>query len=414
MHCTIQPGKIRGQADAPASKSYAQRAILIASQTAGKSRLMGMGFSDDVLHALHSAMNLGAEIRYFGNMLEISGGNPPRTAHFYAGESGLTARILGGILMTLSGNRTLTGSGSLVRRPFEALFPVYDSLGLKYSSSEGRLPLHLTGKMLETDLEIDGSLSSQFISGLLIALTKQGFSKNLTLHNTVSRDYIEMTLEALRAFGVDWISHDDQVYRLDPNSTLRPADFQIEGDWSGAAFLIAAGLTAGQVSIGGLNPNSLQADRAIMKLLSESFQPGPEGLLILERKLPAFDFDATDCPDLFPPLAVIAADAQGPCRIKGVHRLGHKESDRAKTLQEEFARLWVRIDLEGDYMIVHPSKPTGGIVQTHNDHRIAMALSILGLNASEPLRIEGVECVSKSYPSFYHDLKRLGVRVELE
>lgn len=413
MDCTIYPGKLSGTVVAPASKSYAQRAILAAALSKGSSLLHQFEFSDDTWHASHNAVNMGASIRQFGKLLEIEGNPLARVGHFYAGESGLTARMLSAILMIFEGSKTLSGSGSLSSRPFDPIFRVYEQLGVSYESNHGSLPLHIGTMSRSQDIHIDASLSSQFISGLLLALPYIGFEKRLILENPKSLAYIDMTTELLKAFGVEWMKSEDHVYQLSPESRYRPGEYRIEGDWSGAAFLIAAGLSAGEVRIKNLQKDSKQADTAILSMLDQNAFKWDEDLVVYPHKAMAFEFDATHCPDLFPPLASIAALAKGPCRIKGTHRLTHKESNRALTLQEEFGKLWVRIDLKDDQMIVHPSKPSGGIVKAHNDHRIAMALSILALNASEPVTIQGVECVSKSYPQFFEDLKALGVRMEM-
>jgi 3-phosphoshikimate 1-carboxyvinyltransferase len=413
MDCTIYPGKVSGTVKAPASKSYAQRAILASALSKGLSVLKHFEFSDDTWHASHNAVNMGASIRQFGDQLEIKGDPLARVDHFYAGESGLTARMLSAILMIFEGSKILSGSGSLTSRPFDPIFKVYEELGVPYQSNLGKLPLQIGSMSRSRDIHIDASLSSQFISGLLLALPYIGFQKRLILENPRSLAYIEMTIDLLKSFGVEWEVSEDHIYRLSSGSQYRPCHYTIEGDWSGAAFLLAAGLGAGTIRIKNLQRDSKQADRAIMSILAHDAFDWNEDLLVFPQKQQAFDFDATDCPDLFPPLASIAALSGGSSTIKGIHRLKHKESNRALTLQEEFAKLWVRIDLQDDVMIVHPSKPTGGVVKAHNDHRIAMAMSILALNASEPVTIRGVECVSKSYPQFYEDLRKLGVRLEM-
>jgi 3-phosphoshikimate 1-carboxyvinyltransferase len=362
---------------------------------------------------MYNAVNLGAEIKQYGHTLEITGGHSPRVSEFYAGESGLTSRILSAILMTVDGSTTLTGSGSLATRPFDPIFQVYDKLEVPYSAENGLLPLQIGKIERLDDILIDGSLSSQFITGLLMALPKMNFRRKLQIENPSSIAYIEMTLELLSTFGIEWRDLGDFTYVLDNKCTYKPCNFTIEGDWSGAAFLIAAGLTSGDLLLNNLRYNSKQADKAILEAIPKLYAFVDKDLVVSKKNYDGFEFDATDCPDLFPPLATIAALGQSPSKITGTSRLQHKESDRAKTLQEEFAKLWVRIDLDGNEMIINPSKPTGGLVDAHNDHRIAMALSILALNASEPVTITGIECVSKSYPMFFEDLKSLGVRLEM-
>jgi 3-phosphoshikimate 1-carboxyvinyltransferase len=412
MKCKIFPGYVQGSVEAPASKSFAQRAVLAAALAAGTTKIYHYQNSDDSWHALYNAVNLGAEVKQYGRTLEINGGNRARTSHFYAGESGLTSRILSAILMTVEGFSALSGSGSLATRPFDPIFRVYEQLGVDFSSSNGLLPLKIGNIKNLQDIVVDGALSSQFITGLLMALPRMHFKGKLKITNPTSIAYIEMTIELLNEFGVTWENIGENTFKLTPGSQYQSANYTIEGDWSGASFLIAAGLTTGNILIKNLQNHSKQADKALLQAIPQLYNFVDKDLIVTKKNYEGFVFDATDCPDLFPPLAAIAAFAQSPSKIKGISRLKHKESDRAKTLQEEFGKLWIRIDLEGDQMIVNPSKPTGGLVDARNDHRIAMALSILALNASEPVTISGVECVSKSYPMFFEDLKNLGVKVE--
>ena len=412
MKSIVQSGRLVGDINAPASKSYAQRAIFAALLAPGVSYLENLTWSDDVLHAFHAALSLGAEAKLIGKTLEVHGSNIPRSSLIYAGESGLSSRMLSAILMVYNQSMELTGAGSLMSRPFNPILPVYDQLGVVANSNDGKLPIRLKGPIRQNDILIDGSLSSQFISGLLIGLPAVQFQYCIRIENMSSRPYIDMTIELLHSFGVDWEEVESGVFRLATHARYKSTSYEIEGDWSGAAFLIGAGLINGDLSIKNLNINSKQADRAIMDLFNNYIVRQARSIKIASASFSGFEFDATSCPDLFPPLAAIAVFANSKSRIKGVSRLKHKESDRGIVLQYEFGRLGIEVILDGDWMEIIPSVPRGAVVSANNDHRIAMALALLGLRADGDIIIEGAECISKSYPSFFDDLKMLGANIE--
>ena len=414
MKAVVHPSEIHGSLIAPGSKSYAQRAIFAGLLANGTSILEGITWADDTLHALHAALSLGAEIKTYGSTLQITGSQHPRVDHIYAGESGLSSRMLSAILMSYSSRMTLSGSGTLTDRPFDPIFEVYEQLGLTFNSRNGCLPLSIQGPMKKNvDVVLDGQLSSQFASGLLIAFANSKGHSKLQLENITSRPYLDMTLDTLKQFGVQWIEVSDNTFVLSEGSGIKSCRYTIEGDWSGAAFLLVAGLVGGRLSVSNLQTDSLQADRAILNLLGREITWKGQTVNVKKNQIPAFTFDATHCPDLFPPLAALAVFANGQSTIKGVHRLVHKESNRAEALRSEFSKLGIRILIEGDEMYISPGRPTGGNVHAHHDHRMAMALTLLGLNASGEVIIEGAEYVSKSFPSFFSDLQRVGAQIKL-
>jgi 3-phosphoshikimate 1-carboxyvinyltransferase len=258
---------------------------------------------------------------------------------------------------------------------------------------------------------VDGSASSQFLSGLLLALPRAPGDSLLEVAGLRSGPYIRMTLDVLAAFGVQVeASAALDRFHIPGGQTYQPVDLAVEGDWSGAAFLLVAGAVAGELSVEGLNPASAQADRAVLQALAAAgVQAGWAGgaLRVGRGDLEAFTFDATDCPDLFPPLAALAVHARGLSRIRGTGRLKAKESDRATALVAELSAMGARLRVAGDWMEIEGGPLQGGAVDPHNDHRIAMACAVAGLRSREGATMEGEACVDKSYPDFFRDLASL-------
>jgi 3-phosphoshikimate 1-carboxyvinyltransferase len=240
----------------------------------------------------------------------------------------------------------------------------------------------------------------------------------LEVQDLRSIPYIDLTMTVMERFGVT-VSHDDEyrTFRIPGGQEYHATEMEIEGDWSGGAFLLVAAALAGDLTVRGLDPDSMQADKKILEALERAGVPvevTPEYIRIAQHPVRPFTFDITHCPDLAPPLVCLAANAEGITVLRGAGRLFGKESNRAVTLQEEAGKVGVRIDLEGDEMIIHGGAIHGGNTEAHQDHRIAMAAAVMALRADGPVTIHGAECVSKSYPDFFDDLKRLGGRVKEE
>ncbi len=316
----------------------------------------------------------------------------------------------------------VTGSGSLVTRPMDFFDEIFPQLGIRIESNQGRLPLRILGPLRPADITVDGSLSSQFLTGLLMAFSAAGAADvTIRVRGLKSRPYIDLTLAVMRSFGmnVPTMTPDDAfIFEKFSTPPAGPVTYAVEGDWSGAAFLIVAGALAGDVSITGLQSNSVQGDRAVLDALTSAggqFAFVNDVLEVRKSDLHAFEFDATECPDLFPPLTALAALAKGVSVIRGVSRLAHKESDRGVTLQEEFGRLGVTIRLDGDLMHIEGGGPLAGApVHSRHDHRIAMALAVAGLRADAGItEIADAEAIRKSYPDFFDDIRALGARVDI-
>ena len=420
MIVKIQPGKILGNILAPTSKSSMQRACAAALLNNGKTIIGNPGRSNDDLAALGVIDNLGAKVLLQpSNELHIeSSGVNPVSGEMNCGESGLGIRMFAPIAALSDQEIIINGTGSLLSRPMYFFDEIFPSLGIKIESNHGKLPIKIKGPLKPVDITIDGSLSSQFLTGLLMAYGKAATKPvTITVNNLKSKPYIDLTLQVMKEFGYSVINHQYESFEIHPvnETTHQPKNYLVEGDWSGAAFLLVAGAIAGEITIKGLNVFSSQADKAILRALTMSeavISIAEDQIVIGPGKLKAFHFDATDCPDLFPPLVALASFCDGTTVIEGVSRLAHKESNRGLTLQEEFGKMGIEITLQDDLMLVKGGTGVNAAtVHSHHDHRIAMACAVAALRADGETRIEEAEAINKSYPTFYDDLKKLGALV---
>ncbi len=421
MIVTIQPSQLSGTIHAAASKSSMQRACAAALLTNGQTILSNPGKSNDDLAAIDVIQKLGATIEHSanGDLIITSKGIYPKNNEVNCGESGLGIRMFTPITALSDQVITLTGTGSLLTRPMDFFDEILPQLGVKVKSNNGKLPLQIQGPIKPANIEVDGSLSSQFLTGLLMAYGAAGANEvTITVKDLKSKPYIDLTLQVMKHFGWDV---DNKNYKhfyftqSTPNPKLQTPNYTVEGDWSGAAFLLVAGAIAGPIVVKGLNVCSTQADKAILQALSDcgcqlSIQDNQ--IEIGPSPLKAFHFDANDCPDLFPPLVALAAYCEGTTVMKGVKRLTHKESNRSLTLQQEFAKLGIEIDLQDDLMLVKGGTGVKGAkTHSHHDHRIAMACAVAALKADSQVVIEEAEAINKSYPDFYQHLQQLGAGV---
>jgi 3-phosphoshikimate 1-carboxyvinyltransferase len=287
-------------------------------------------------------------------------------------------------------------------------------LGVKCSTTNGVLPLTIHGPIKGGHCEIDGSVSSQLLTGLLMSLPLASKDSEIKVRNLKSKPYIDMTIQLLRSFGVIVECSDYELFRIRGKQKYSPKKYSVESDWSGGAFLLVAGAINGNLNIQGLHSNSMQSDMAVLKAIEKAgatMNINGDQIDISKSELRAFDFDATDSPDLFPPLVALASYCQGVSQIKGVSRLAHKESNRANTLQEEFRKMNIQIEITGDLMKITGGQPSGARVESHDDHRIAMATAVAALGATGTVSIRDSQCVAKSYPGFFDDLRHLGATV---
>jgi 3-phosphoshikimate 1-carboxyvinyltransferase len=418
MKVTIQPSQLSGNILAPASKSSMQRACAAALLTNGKTVIRNPGHSNDDKAALDIIKRLGAEFETGEEEIIVkSEGIKPIISEINCGESGLSIRMFTPLVALSKKKITINGTGSLVTRPMNFFDEILPKLDVKIKSNHGKLPLEIQGPLQPANIEVDGSLSSQFLTGLLMAYSAADAQDvSIKVNNLKSRPYIDLTLDVMKHFGMKLpVNKDYKEFYFENEtqySTLKVNHYTVEGDWSGGAFLLVAGAIAGPIMIRGLDLTSTQADKAIVNALmaaNAGIAMEAKGIKLVRAAMNAFDFDATDCPDLFPPLVALASYCKGATKIKGVSRLAHKESNRGETLQEEFGKMGVKIELQDDIMVIHGGKEVkGATVHSRHDHRIAMACAVAALNADGETTIEEADAVKKSYPDFYSDLKSLG------
>lgn len=366
---------------------------------------------DDALSAAGIVQALGAVVEWGEDRVVVSPNATSREDVLDCGESGLCARLFAPIA-ALGGRETrLAGRGSLLRRPLGPIDGPLAALGAAAASAGGFLPLTVKGPLRGGRAVVDGSTSSQFVSGLLMALPRAESNSVLEVRNLTSIPYVELTLRMLAEFGVAVAHEGFRTFRIPGRQTYAGSEYRVEGDWSGAAFLLTAAALAGSVRVTGLDPGSSQPDRRILDVLDEAgatVRISDAGVEVARNPLRSFEIDAAHCPDLVPVLVPLAARARGLSVIGGADRLASKESDRATALIREFGSLGVDIHAEEGRLLVRGGAIRAGRVNSHGDHRIAMALAVAGLAAEGPVAIDGAECVRKSYPGFFEVLRTLG------
>ena len=425
----------------PSSKSFAQRAIIAAALASGVSRLSGYSACGDNESAISVARSLGAEVREDGSCLEIKGiaAEPGclEINSLHTGESGLLTRLMIPLLPVLSTSPVrITGDRTLLGRPMKGAGEMMSCFGisLESESDDCRIPLTVSGPVRTGQTEISGKHGSQLISGLLMSLPLAGKYSKITVKDPKSIPYMFITLDVMKKFGVkagsemqggndfmesggDWSLCDEIIFKIRPGQRYMAADFAIEGDWSSAANFLVAGAVFGKVTLEGLDTTSLQADLSVMDILMEagaslSQTGGNTGPVTVQRApLTAFTVDASNCPDLFPIISVLAAFCQGTSRISGVGRLAHKESDRGKAILDMLHRMGVEARTDGDVLEIEGHSLTsrllegrllkGGRYTSCHDHRMVMALKVAELGADGPVVIDDTECVAKSFPTFF-------------
>ncbi len=392
----------------PPSKSYLQRAIAIAAMANHAVEIDGYAPSNDVDAAIAIAKNMGSEIEIHQQKIIVKGNfNAANISAIHCGEAGLSARMFAPIVALKEEKVIITGEGSLLHRPMHMIIAALQQLGKTVNSNNGLLPLEISGKLIPQKIKIDASESSQLLTGLLIALPFSKSNSEIEVTQLKSIPYIQMTLDILQQFGINIQHTNYRNFFIEGNQKVQSNNYTVEGDWSGAAFHLVAAAIAGNAELEGLNKNSAQADKAILEALKNAGAKinwiSNTSIKTEKEKLNAFDFDATHCPDLFPPLAALAANCNGISKIKGIHRLLHKESNRALSIQSELQKLGINVELKNDEMWIYGGKISEGKIYSHKDHRIAMMGAVLALNAAAPIEIEAAEAVQKSYPTFFED-----------
>lgn len=418
----VEPSAVGGRIRAPASKSAMQRALACAAMAQGVSTITNPTWCADSLAAMRVATALGASVERLDDRVVVRGGlfgSGSGTIVASCGESGLCLRMFSAIASLSPVEVELRGEGSLALRPVGMVEAPLSALGVRCSTNGGLQPVLVRGPLHAGRVTVDGSESSQFITGLLLALPMAGGDSVVTVERLASRGYVDLTLDIMRSFGADAVRDSSFSEFSVRGVPYRPTMYEVEGDWSGAAFLLVAGAIASGaqgLEVVGLQAGSSQPDRAVidaLKLAGARVEGVPGGYRVSAAPLRSFSFDATDCPDLFPPLVALGSRCAGVTELRGASRLRAKESDRAAALSEEFGKLGLRVDVDGDLMTVHglgggaapggPDMPrlSAGTVSSRGDHRIAMAAAVAALSGAGPVLVDGAGCVSKSWPEFF-------------
>ena len=414
MERIIVPSKLKGNINAPSSKSMTQRAIAASLLAEGESIILNPSYCDDSLAAMTIAVGLGAKVNPGTGEMKITGAGELREKKLNCGESGLAIRMFSPIAALYPAEIILTGSGSLKKRPMSMIENALNQFGVRCISEGGFLPLTVEGPLKGGNCEIDGSVSSQLLTGLLMALPVAEDDSEIIVNNLKSKPYIDMTLQVLGKFGIKIINDNYKKFNIKGNQKYKPTRFEVESDWSGGAFLLVAGAISGDITVHGLHPESSQSDKAVLTALDKAgakMTVTKDAIEIKKSDLKAFEFDSTESPDLFPPLAVLAAYSKGISGIKGVNRLIYKESDRAVALVEELGKMGIKVEISDNYMLITGGKIKGAHVNSHDDHRIAMAAAVAGLGATDKVHIRDSHCIAKSYPGFFDDLRNIGAEI---
>ena len=383
MNLRITPGPLEGTVTPPPSKSQAHRAIL-AQLLAGGGTVSNLAASQDI----EATRRCAAALKTEGDGLPL----------LDCGESGSTLRFLIPIALALRGGGIFTGRGRLMERPQKPYFDIFDEKEIFYEQKDGVLTVR--GELEPGEYRLPGNVSSQFVTGLLYALPLMERESRIVLTSPLeSRGYVDMTLEVLRDFGVTVENQNYERFLVPGDQVFQARDFTIEADWSQAAFWLAAGSLGNPVLTVGLSDQSTQGDRVIDEHFA-SFAWGTWRTV---------EIDVSDCPDLLPPLAVMAAFHDGATRLTNAARLRLKESDRLATVTKMLTALGGQVEEGPDWLAIPGTRfLKGGTVDGANDHRIVMAAAIAATRCTGPVTILGAEAVNKSYPTFWEEYKRLG------
>ena len=411
MEVTIRPGKLSGSIAAIPSKSAAHRYLICAALADKVSRLRLSASSEDIDATISCLRALGAEIKADGDVLSVLPiKNTPRDPLLLCGESGSTLRFLAPVVCALGGG-TFKMKGRLPDRPMDELNRALISGGVAVDKT--RDTISYRGKLKGGEFSIPGNVSSQYVTGLLLALPLCGGGKVTLTSSLESAPYVDVTLEAMSRFGIDVVKDGDS-FTVGDGASYRSADVCVPGDWSNAAFWLSCG-----VGVTGLDPESPQGDKEILEILSRM----GAGVDVSRGEVKAdivslrgIELDAKEIPDLVPVVSVLCGIASGRSVIRNISRLRAKESDRVGSVCEMLGALGAETKTDDDSITIigRAGKLRGGRVDSHNDHRIAMAAAVAANYAESPVTVAGAEAVGKSYPGFWDDHKKLGGAADVE
>jgi len=411
MLAIVEARPLGGEIAAMPSKSQAHRLLICAALSDGPSFIEMQAVSEDIRATANCLAALGAGVEFFAGGIRVSPiQNLPEEASLDCMESGSTLRFLMPVAAALGISTHFTGAGRLPERPIGPLRAVMEQHGVRFSAD--RLPLSISGKLHAGQYVLPGGLSSQFISGLLLALPLVEGESRIRVEGALeSAPYVHMTLAALQSFGVA-AAEETEGYSVAGAAAFRaPGRLRVEGDWSNAAFFLCAGALGQGVRVSGLRADSLQGDRAVMELLGAfgaDVRMDGDRAQVRPGFLRAMEVDMRAIPDLLPVLAIVAAFAEGETRFVNAARLRLKESDRLESTAAMLRALGARAEVFADALHVGGGGLYGGTVESFGDHRIAMAAAVAAAGCREPVQIRAAQCVAKSYPDFFADYRKAG------
>lgn len=427
MKVKIKPSILSGEIVIPPSKSYSHRAIISAALANGekKSKINNLKFSVDIETTVKIMENWGAKITKKEGSLEILGNNGkivPKKNYIQCNESGSTIRFLIPVGLTSENELIFDGKGKLIDRPLDSYYKIFDDQGIKYEMSEDKLPLKVNGKLKAGNYEIDGNISSQFITGLLYALPLLDGDSTIVINkNLESKGYVDLTLEILKLSGIKIKNNDYKSFEIKGNQEYKYFDYTVEGDYSQVAFWIVAGIISAnkdnEIKCLHLNKYSLQGDKAIIEIVQKmgaKLEIFDDYVIVKPSKTKGTIIDVSQCPDIAPILTVLGALSEGETKIINAERLRIKESDRIISIKTELNKLGAEVEEVGDSLVIQGVNTfEGGVeVSAWNDHRIAMSLAIASIRCKNEIVIDEAESVKKSYPHFWDDFEKMGGQIE--
>ena len=409
MNKIINPFKYNGSIKINSSKSIFQRALAISCFSKSEFTIVGDYNNEDTTTAIQICKKIGLDIKINKNELKVSGNisKNPENIEINSRESGLSTRIFSILLSSFFSQTKINIEGTAKNRKFD--FSSLERLGIKINNSQESILID--GKIKSGIIKLNNQNTSQLLSALLITMPFLSGDSEIICKNLVSKNYVDITLEMLKSLGINILNKSYERFIIKGNQKLKKNKIVVEGDWSSAAFHFVGAAISGKVDIYGLNINSSQGDKEIINVLRKcgsKIKINNSYISVLKGKLIPFVFDATDYPDLFPPLIVLASCCEGDSIINGVDRLINKESNRALSLKKEFSKLGVNINQENNsFRITGKDFLDANEVSSHLDHRIAMSLSIAAIKCKNPITINNSEVVNKSYSRFYDDLEKI-------
>ena len=420
----VYPSILEGEVKIPPSKSMAHRAIICAALSDGFCKIENIDYSDDIIATIDAMNSLGAKIVKYKDYIEVTGayGNSADIEDIRVidcNESGSTLRFLVPISLLFKGKNKFIGRGNLGKRPLTTYYNIFEKQDITYSYEEGKLNLIVSGELKPGIFEIEGNVSSQFITGILFTLPLlNDDSKIIITTEMESKGYIDLTLRAMSDFGIEVINNDYKEFIIKGNQRYKARNYRVEGDYSQAAFFLCADSLGNNVLCKDLDLNSLQGDKEVIDILERMnviFNASAIGVKgTTSGQLVSTIIDGSQCPDIIPVLTAVAALTKGKTEIINAGRLRIKECDRLAAVTSELNKLGAKIVEQEDGLIVTGVEILKGNIEvwSHKDHRIAMTLAIASTKCEEPIVIKDYECIAKSYPNFFDDFVSLGGKIE--